>query len=936
VPLSIENPPGQPSIRYRIGTFTSFRRAMLDALTQGTQVKQGAAAIRTDKPEGDYQTMFVELWAYLADVLTFYQERIANEAFLQTATQRDSLLRLCRLIDYRPNPGAGASALLAFTVEKNKSILIPAGFRAGNKPTPGQDPAVFETDASLAALGLHSAIPISTTAPTNQFAKLEDYQAVAVGPTASAETSSAATEVFGSSGAIHLQSFMNGPLAQLKNALSESFFGGAAVVTLAMLKATASRAELENQSPAASFESRLVLPPKVRPVVLKGTKTRLAAGDYVLIVDKGQQRRTPRQLDSVRVDKATDTTTIYWTETDPLFSYDREAELFAFRVKANAFGNDAPNWHMLSPTLTNRGGGFKDVPFPDYWDLPIPLPTPPPKPKRSMFPDSATKTLNLDTTYAEVKATEDKPVWAVLLPNKEVVRVVGANSATLSDYAMTAKVTQLKLDEDLTAGAYPLRTTVILAASERLTLQDDLPLPRTMAGDTLILAGQFPALAQGQKVVLRGKRILDPISLEVAATPSAEEAEIKTKPVVSVDHNLTTVVLKAALQQTYERASTVLLANVVAASQGETVKDEVLGSGNGGAFQSFTLKKKPLTYLPSIEAEGPTAVKSTLGVSVNGVQWKETPTLFERAASAQEFTTREDEAGQTTVTFGDGLSGARPPSGRDNVRARYRKGMGINGNVAPNAIAQMLDNIPGLQKVANPQQARGGLDRERPDQIRGNAPGSLRTFGQAVSVHDYADIALSFPGVAKASAAWVVVDPKTRKAVAQPHVLLTIVLSDQAKLAEQSTFAGRLRAFIDRRRDPNVPLRVTDGTPIYIDSAVSIVVDERFPRQATLARVQAALSPNPNPGGPLGYFAFERLQFGQSIALSDLYHAIHAVDGVRNAVVTVLQRTKPDSPPTEPADILVGPTELIVLKNDPADVSKGKLTVTGEGGFVDT
>ena len=55
--------------------------------------------------DSDYQTMFVELWAYLADVLTFYQERIANEAFLGTATQRDSLLRLVSLIDYRPSPG---------------------------------------------------------------------------------------------------------------------------------------------------------------------------------------------------------------------------------------------------------------------------------------------------------------------------------------------------------------------------------------------------------------------------------------------------------------------------------------------------------------------------------------------------------------------------------------------------------------------------------------------------------------------------------------------------------------------------------------------------------------------------------------------------------------------------------------------------------------
>ena len=68
--------------------------------------------------DGDYQTIFIELWAYLADILTFYQERIANEAYLGTATQRDSSLRLAQLIDYRPSPGAGASGSVAFTVAR--------------------------------------------------------------------------------------------------------------------------------------------------------------------------------------------------------------------------------------------------------------------------------------------------------------------------------------------------------------------------------------------------------------------------------------------------------------------------------------------------------------------------------------------------------------------------------------------------------------------------------------------------------------------------------------------------------------------------------------------------------------------------------------------------------------------------------------------------
>src|SRR5262249_27602279 len=103
-------------------------------------------------------------------------------------------------------------------------------------------------------------------------------------------------------------------------------------------------------------------------------------------------------------------------------------------------------------------------------------------------------------------------------------------------------------------------------------------------------------------------------------------------------------------------------------------------------------------------------------------------------------------------------------------------------------------------------------------------------------------------------------------------------------------------------------------------------------------RVQAALNPDPNPGGPPGYFSFEHLQFGQSIHLSDLYAAVQAVAGVRDAVVKRLRRPDQDpAPDTVRDDIFIRPAELAILKNDPHDPAKGLLAVNWhEGGFVDT
>ena len=84
-------------------------------------------------------------------MLTFYQERIANEAFLRTATLRDSVLRLVRLIDYQLRPGAAATTKLAFTLDRGATALIPAGTRVQSVPGEGEKPQKFETLASLSA-----------------------------------------------------------------------------------------------------------------------------------------------------------------------------------------------------------------------------------------------------------------------------------------------------------------------------------------------------------------------------------------------------------------------------------------------------------------------------------------------------------------------------------------------------------------------------------------------------------------------------------------------------------------------------------------------------------------------------------------------------------------------------------------------------------------
>ena len=73
-------------------------------------------ALRT-RDDDDFTIGLLDAFACSADVLTFYQERIANESYLRTATERVSLQELGKLIGYRLRPGVAAETWLAFALE---------------------------------------------------------------------------------------------------------------------------------------------------------------------------------------------------------------------------------------------------------------------------------------------------------------------------------------------------------------------------------------------------------------------------------------------------------------------------------------------------------------------------------------------------------------------------------------------------------------------------------------------------------------------------------------------------------------------------------------------------------------------------------------------------------------------------------------------------
>jgi hypothetical protein len=169
-PLSVANRPGLNALAYRAGTHATFLESMLARLStieleHDKQKFRPLLDLTTREPD-DPSIALLDAWGMVADVLTFYQERIANEGYLRTATERRSIIELARLVGYRLRPGVAASVWLALTCEDNEKVVIePYEVRAQSVPGPGELPQSFENIEKFEARGRWNKLVPRVTQP---------------------------------------------------------------------------------------------------------------------------------------------------------------------------------------------------------------------------------------------------------------------------------------------------------------------------------------------------------------------------------------------------------------------------------------------------------------------------------------------------------------------------------------------------------------------------------------------------------------------------------------------------------------------------------------------------------------------------------------------------------------------------------------------------
>lgn len=342
-------------------------------------------------------------------------------------------------------------------------------------------------------------------------------------------------------------------------------------------------------------------------------------------------------------------------------------------------------------------------------------------------------------------------------------------------------------------------------------------------------------------------------------------SEVITIKCVAADLQHTTVFLREALTHAYDRATVSIFGNIVPATHGETVADEVLGSGSGTqAFERFTLQEQPLTYVSTPTTAG---LASTLAVKVNRIAWAEEPYLYGLPRDRRAYIARQDAAGNTTITFGDGKQGARLPTGTEQITATYRIGSGPDGNVPADTINQRQNLPDAVSAATNPLPATGGLPPEVPEVARRQAPRMVRVMGRIVALTDYVDFAQQFPGIGRARS-------RVSGIGKQRVIELTIADSAGNEVPANATLITNLQQAINANRAVTIPkVAIKSYEPRYFKVAATLRIDPDHVARQREIEEQARQR-------LIAYFAFDQRGFGQAVTIAEVTAQLQAVTGV--------------------------------------------------------
>ncbi|HET9252846.1 MAG TPA: putative baseplate assembly protein [Candidatus Eisenbacteria bacterium] len=909
----------------------------------------------TRRTPDDPAIAFLDAWAMVGDVLTFYQERYANEGYLRTACQRRSVQELARLIGYELRPGVASSVHLAFTMEQDHEAELPVGTRAQSVPGPGETAQTFETIEALEARWEWNELKPRVTRRQSLKAVQREHCIYLKGRNLPLRPNDPLLVMQESVGvffrvasiepdsdssidrsAVFLRAWEKDPLdsarekvSKLRKQISRAPLKGRLTrhatvdALLARIEHAADLGEMRDRLDLSLFprDDAPVVEKRIRDIAdgLGVTSTKPKGNLYDLLT----KPKNPPPSSTVSLER--DPTTLFGVKADgPLRILvesrpalgdvieealrnvkDEGSVLKVYRVRhAAVFGYNAPS--EISYDRDVNGGRELTVKMSD---------------PMVQEEDEDEKVLYLDAIYDSVPKGACVGIGSA--HGLQVPLIESATEVVRSKYGLNSRATRLGLsdtwfpkemsprDKEFEPGFSEIRSTMVLLPGETIEVADaPLPARTRIQAETVVLDDLYPDLETGRWLIVAGDR--DVFGRHV---PAAELVMLS-----AVDHSIgnlknpyskpsrTKLTFSSPLSYRYFPETVTIYGNVARATHGET-RSETLGSGDGTlSLQAFTLKQSPLTF---VSAATPAGASSTLEVRVDGVEWHEAESLADLGPRDRGFVTRMDDESNTTVVFGNGVHGARVPSGVENVTAVYRRGIGQAGNVDAETITLLPAKPLGLKEVINPIAATGGADQDSADQGRRNAPLAVMALDRLVSVQDYADFARTFAGIAKAQA----------YRAQDGSVQVTIAGVDDIVIEPTTDLYQNLLKALRDYGEPLQKIELMIRSPRFLLISAKVAVDDDELWELIEPEVRAAL---------LDAFSFDRRDIGQDALLSEAVRVIQRVRGVAHVDVDVFGRVPVDSKGSTPAKISKDIEDLLKVQEKSGPASRVRVASAGQ------
>lgn len=827
-PKTLWNRPGLSRIQYRIGVYPDILDAVLRKLDADPLL-----APWTHREPDDPGIALLEGAAIVGDILTFYQEHYANEAYLRTAAWRESVADLVRLTGYILSPGVGGKTVFALEVKDknktNKPVTLPKGFPIKAQVKGLDTAADFET--------------VEETVHYPAFNKFHLYRPRR--PMGNIATGTTQLEVFSVMGKNDFTSIQ-----------SLDIKAGDRIMLV---------------PDAPMFEENIAFTNQKEAEILVVSEVERVLDRFIIHFKGGTTVFRSGPVTAYRIGRTF--AHAGFNAADTIVKYD-DSKKEVTEIKTNFYRKIGEN-HWV------HGAEEDFYSFIKKTDMPLDR--------------------EVDDLAAGAPIICTGNVWLEHLAKWAPITIVRKITRIFSDSIRwgntAAAATVLTLDDQL------VKNTVIV--DEFIDIQEIrfheitgpemvLRAPTTwetgsFTSKTLYFWGTYDQVKHlpGRTLVLEAKNggILPTAAAGTASgllldgkdkiNPWMWPVELAAKP-TSASFLLDAFDEKAPLVTVY--------GNLAGADQGKTEKETILGNGdNREIFQSFKLPKAPLTY-HNHAGETPPEVPE-LKIYVNDRLWKRVSTFFDKGPKEEIYIVREDSENNSWVQFGDGKTGARLPSGLENVTAVYRTGTGAYGALKDETKPQPGGKAEGLEKIHMPGVSSGGDEPETGDNAREAAPGKTLALGRLVSLRDFESEALAVPGVSKAAAEWEV-SPR------RSAVTLTLLM-ESGRLGEFSKVRGIINKYNICRGPQRFPVSVVQGKRAFIYIHAQFGLDASFKEAKVKVSIKKVLGVVGEEGNGIdgrdGLFGLRARRFGQNAYASRIKAAICNVEGVLWAKVTALE-----------------------------------------------